>query len=127
MSYAIRPQCFHDGGTHIPLLRTSRDDYLLHLKGRIFDSVKATTKSLNEVPLPTTEDVKLKVGLVTVTMWKRNFFRKCEVILQMEIGKMLEVKRRPFGETILCGMVRMRGPAPEQVLDGVEAYMDYAF
>jgi hypothetical protein len=130
VSWTIRPQqCFHAGGRITPLIVTSKDDKLLHLKGRLIDSVKATARSLVEIPIPTAEDIKPKVGIsIMISMWKRNWLQECRAVAaDGNWDNMSQAQRRAFAETILCGMAGMRDPASKEILGGFEVYMNHVF
>lgn len=128
VTYSIGPQCFHAGGSSVPLVTTSENETLLHLKGRMVDSVKVPARSLADIPMPTAEDIKPKVGFAVITMWKRNWLQECRnVAAEGNWANMSQGQKRAFAETIICGMVAIREPAPDEVLDGFDVYMDYLF
>ncbi|KAH7124829.1 heterokaryon incompatibility protein-domain-containing protein [Dactylonectria estremocensis] len=77
-SYTIRPPCFRAGGSITPIITVSANNRLLQLSGRIIDTVKATTRSLSEIPFPLETDVLPKTGFSSqVKMWKRIWFQEC--------------------------------------------------
>ncbi|KAH7119300.1 heterokaryon incompatibility protein-domain-containing protein [Dactylonectria macrodidyma] len=126
-SYTIRPQCFHAGGPITPLVTVSANNRLLHLSGRIIDTVKATTRSLTEIPFPSEADVLPMTGFSSqVKMWKRNWFQECrDLAADGDWSNLSTAKKRAFLKTMICEMTGMRDPAPEELIDAVEVYLGY--
>lgn len=129
VSYSIRPQRFHAGGAHTPSVQVSRDERLLHLKGRLIDTVKATVKRFLDIPLPSDADIQPKRGLSPkMNMRKRNWLRQCrDLAADGDWTTLSPAQRRAFAQTMMCDVTGMRDPVPEEVISSVELYMDYLF
>jgi hypothetical protein len=146
VSYTIRPQLFHAGGSETPEICISSDDRVLHVKGRIVDKVAKMTKPLIGAPYPNPEDIAPKSGFHALRkMFLRNFFQDCyevagekyrrkkkteeemEQTTAAEESREAAELRRAFLETLLCGMTMMRDPVPEEVLEATQVYVDYLF
>jgi hypothetical protein len=129
MSYTIRAPCFHAGGAITPLITISSNNRILHLKGRIVDSVKATSTCLDHTPMPSAEDVKPETGFAPMLkMWKRNWCRECrDLAAEGDWTNLSPTRKRAFAETMICGMTGMRDAAPEEAVSTFETYMAYLF
>lgn len=128
VSYTIRPKVFYAGGRITPPIEISSDERLLYLKGRLVDTVKATTAaSLEVTPLPSEDDIKPKKGVASIIkMWKRNWLMQCRDLASGGDWEGLSpARKREFYRTVLCGMIGMRDPASEEVVDAVEVYINY--
>ncbi|KAH7109241.1 heterokaryon incompatibility protein-domain-containing protein, partial [Dactylonectria estremocensis] len=126
-SFTIRPPCFRAGGSITPLITVSANNRLLHLSGRIIDTVKATTRSLTEIPFPSEADVLPMTGFSSqVKMWKRIWFQECiDFAADGDSSNLAPAKKRAFLKTMICEMTGMRDAAPEEVIDAIEVYLDY--
>lgn len=126
-SYTIRPSCFRAGGSITPLITVSANNRLLHLRGRIIDTVKATVRCLSEIPFPSEADVLPKMSFSSrVKMWKRIWFQECrDLAADGDWSNLAPAKRRAFLKTMICEITGIRDPAPEEVINAVQIYFDY--
>jgi hypothetical protein len=149
VSYTIRPQLFHAGGRDDPSnITIAADRRLLHVRGRVVDSVATMARPQLDVPFPTEEEVQPKSGFhARVKKRLANWLAECyEVAGEKYVRKEANVGadeqaqamvpeeskeetelRRGFLETLLCGMTGLRDPVPEEVLAATQVYVDYLF
>ena len=130
VSYTIRPPLFSAGGLTKDAISVSNDGLHLHLRGRIFDTIKTTATSFADIPFPPQADIHPKQGFDSmVKMWIRNWIRECaETVLEKGWRERApDDQWLAFARTILCDMTGMRDPLPEAVLATVKDYVDYVF
>ncbi|KAK5657904.1 hypothetical protein OQA88_2453 [Cercophora sp. LCS_1] len=127
ISYNLRAQMFHAGGSEKPPVAVSDDGGRLYLQARIVDKVGAMTLANVDMEVPSDEDILPRVGSsYRIKMWKRNWFRACrEVAAGGNWGGATEEFRKTFYETLCCGMILARDPLPEDVAAAVPTYVEY--
>jgi hypothetical protein len=128
-SYTIRPQCFSAGANLTPTITVSEDHRLLHLRGRVIDTIKATARSLGDTPIPSDEDILPKTRFTSkINMWKRNWLQGWRDLASGgDWANLAPTKKREFTKTVICEMTGMRDAAPDEVVDAVEVYIRYLF
>ncbi|KAK4118543.1 hypothetical protein N657DRAFT_659552 [Parathielavia appendiculata] len=148
VSYTIHPQVFHAGGDQKPSVTVSADGRVLHVRGRIVDRVAKLVRPLNEVPFPTEEEVAPKSGFQPrMKMYVRDWIGRCIEVAGEEHWKWTKSKGEPertpieetyeeaelrrgslnFLETLLCGMITLRDPVPDEVLQAAQVYVAHLF
>jgi hypothetical protein len=143
VSYTIRTQLFHAGGKESPSITMSSDRKRLHLKGRIVDRIATVARAQVDVPWPTEEEVKPRTGFhVYVKKRMVNWLQECYDVAGEEYSREKDkhgridpaeqsndqaASRRSFLETLLCGMIMLRDPIPEEALQATQVYVDYLF
>ncbi|KAK3297376.1 heterokaryon incompatibility protein-domain-containing protein [Chaetomium fimeti] len=142
VSYTIRPQLFHAGGKEPPNITMSSDRKRLRLRGRVVDKVATMARAQVDVPWPTEEEVRPKIGFHALVKKRLvNWLQECYEVAgegyarrktgQGEVATEESTEeaglRRSFLETLLCGMTMMRDPIPEEALMATQVYVDYLF
>lgn len=127
ISYTIRTQLFHAGGSDHPLVRVSEDKSLLYLKGRIVDKFKAKARAMVDIPFPTEKEVKPFVGFsYRIKMWVRNWLQESrDTALHGKWSNATAEQKHTFYRTVICGMGGMRDPVSEEMISAVGDYMEY--
>ncbi|KAH6695655.1 heterokaryon incompatibility protein-domain-containing protein [Plectosphaerella plurivora] len=149
VSYTIRPQLYHAGDQvpEVPV-RISESDgrKLLHLRGRIIDTVDEMAQCLPDAPMPTENDILPKTGYpALLKRYILNWLRECQrvafgsssVITEaVQISKddgttasQVNVTVNPWSEefanTLICAMTLMRDAAPPEAISAVKDFVTY--
>lgn len=127
VSYNVKEQIFHAGGSSKPIFSISECRTILECRGRYFDTVKAVAKTYLEPLLADQpESRSLPIGQIPVHeslgeaakhtgRWAVN----CHELA----GKPLDAvpfdleRSRAFSRTMVCGMVGMRDPLSTETVD----------
>ncbi|KAJ3533159.1 hypothetical protein NM208_g4422 [Fusarium decemcellulare] len=131
-SYNVRPKCFSAGGSLEWPIGVSDDLCRLHVQGQVIDTIKAAVPSLGDTELSEADTIPKisssdKEMMVTL-MLKRAWLQKCRNLAAgNDWASLAPTRKRDFYKTIICEMTAMRDPAPEEVVDTVEVYIDYLF
>jgi len=143
--YSIRQRVFRAGGeTPPPGVWISSDSDgrpLLHLQGRIVDTVEEMAPSIDALGFPSDEDIAPKAGFsAKIKMRMRNWIRACRAVafpsLSVTAGDGVATATATnvdtdtrwslaFARTLLCSMTALRDPAPAEVLESVQDYVNY--
>ncbi|CAM1510955.1 Fc.00g084680.m01.CDS01 [Cosmosporella sp. VM-42] len=130
ISYTIRPPIFKAGGNDAAPVSISGGGNLLHLQGRIVDTVQDLGLSLYDMTLPPTTALpqsKLdpsKELFFQERMRLRDWIRQCQSVASIGRWDSLdEVQRRLFSRALMCDLIGMRDELPEAVLDAVPDYI----
>jgi hypothetical protein len=140
VSYTIRPQLFHAGGTAPPDVPVSTDPTgrILRLRGRIVDAVALLGTPLIFFPIPKEEELAGWHDIHGVlTRRSMNWIAECRRVamslpsptpladLDAAWAATDDRFRRDFYTTLVCGMTGMRDPLPEEMLGMAETYCQH--
>ncbi|KAK7429329.1 hypothetical protein QQZ08_004141 [Neonectria magnoliae] len=127
VSYTIRPQLFFAGGSLKQPIKISKEESLLHLKGRFVDKVKTMATCLHEVTFPSDADVEPRQGIsARVKKWMSNWIEECcNIAAGGDFTSMSPARRQVFARGMMCETMGMRDPVPDDVISAASVYMDY--
>jgi hypothetical protein len=149
VSFSIRPQLYHAGG-EIPELPVrisgTGSNRLLHLRGRIIDTIDEMARCVPDMPMPTEEDILPKTGYPAILkLFMLRWLRECQ---QVAFGSSAAIKETiqlmkddgttasqvtvtaspwsdEFARTLICSMTLMRDPAPPEAIPAVRDFVTY--
>ncbi|KAI2631771.1 heterokaryon incompatibility protein-domain-containing protein [Xylaria nigripes] len=134
-SYTVRPQPFFAGGHTKPVLSISDDERVLSCQGRVIDTIKTMSTSINELRLIERPILRLSETIQSEPSLERRMQRLSRWMsdcYQVAFGesdpKVAPGKEsmRAFSRTMVCDIDIGRNRLPVEIIDAFPQFMEWA-